>query len=136
MQKALQERSRFAQEASKSVPRASKSAPTARKKAPRGPKGSGRASPWAIRGQSMGDPWAGSAQWRRPAEEGGGGKPPLESGRKFVRYLTRRQGAADLIAPRIPPTPLGGLDDERLRSEDVGKGQKAKVFVEAKRSKS
>ena len=27
---------------------------------------------------------------------------------------TRRQGAADLIAPRIPPGPIGGLDDWRL----------------------
>ena len=43
----------------------------------------------------MGDPWDGSVEWRRPAEEGGGGKPPLECVQEFVRCLTRRQGAAD-----------------------------------------
>ena len=51
-----------------------------------------------VRGQSMVNPWDGSVEWQRPAEEGGGGKPPLESGRNFVRCLTRRQGAADLMA--------------------------------------
>ena len=48
-------------------------------------------SPWAIHGT----PWDGSVEWRRPAEEGGGGKPPLECVQEFMRCLTRRQGAAD-----------------------------------------
>ena len=52
-------------------------------------------SPWAVRAQSMGSPWDGSVEWRRPAEEGGGGKPPLESGRNLICYIIRRQGAAD-----------------------------------------
>ena len=34
-------------------------------------------------------------EWRRPAEEGGGGKPPLEIVRSWCSGLARRQGAAD-----------------------------------------
>ena len=34
-------------------------------------------------------------EWRRPAEEGGGGKPPLEMGGVAASCSARRQGAAD-----------------------------------------
>ena len=33
---------------------------------------------------------------------------------EFALRLARRQGAADLIAPRIPPSPLGCLDPLRI----------------------
>ena len=81
----------------------------------------------------------------RPAEcagsvEGGGGKPPgfsEEFGGGFRRMfseasLGRRQGAADSIATRIPPTSLGGLEAWRLGGfdflflEKTGKDKKAK----------
>ena len=42
------------------------------------------------RGDPVGTPWAGSVQWRRPAEEGGGGKPPLE----LVQEIAAIQHAA------------------------------------------
>ena len=60
----------------------------------------------AVRGQSVGSPWAGSVEWRRPAEEGGGGKPPLECAWNLCSCLARRQGAADLMATPAFHRPL------------------------------
>ena len=63
-------------------------------------------------------------EWRRPAEEGGGGKPPLECVQNFVRYLTRRQGAADdgkrplrrlrVAVAKLKGGDLGGMARERF----------------------
>ena len=65
----------------------------------------------------MGSPWSGSVEWRRPAEEGGGGKPPLEILRSCCTHLARRQGAADLLATPLFRRPLD--DDPILRYFDT-----------------
>ena len=52
-----------------------------------------------------------------PAEEGGGGKPPLEIVRSCCHYLACQQGAADLLATPLFRRPLD--DDPILRYFDT-----------------
>ena len=72
--------------------------PKAAKTDPRSSKGDSRGLNGDSGADPVGTPWAGSVQWRRPAEEGGGGKPPLELVQELVRLSNTRPGAADLGA--------------------------------------